>query len=78
MRYLPHTPESRREMLSQIGAGDIDDLFIGVPKNLLHPKLKNNHGQAEWIALQDFEKIANKNHTSSDGARILWRQRGNH
>ena len=31
MRYLPLTPEDRREMLGVIGAGSIDDLFVDVP-----------------------------------------------
>jgi glycine dehydrogenase subunit 1 len=32
MRYLPLTPADRAEMLSVIGAGSIDDLFVDVPK----------------------------------------------
>jgi glycine dehydrogenase subunit 1 len=32
MRYLPLTPDDRREMLATIGVGSIDDLFADVPK----------------------------------------------
>jgi len=32
MRYLPLTPSDRRQMLTAIGAGSIDDLFADVPK----------------------------------------------
>lgn len=32
MRYLPLTPEDRRQMLAKIGADSIDDLFCDVPK----------------------------------------------
>ena len=31
MRYLPLTPEDRRQMLGAIGAASIDDLFVDVP-----------------------------------------------
>jgi len=31
MRYLPLTPEDRVEMLSAVGVGSIDDLFVDVP-----------------------------------------------
>ena len=33
MRYLPLTPDDRREMLGVIGAGGVDDLFVDVPKS---------------------------------------------
>jgi len=32
MRYLPLTPDDRRDMLAKIGAGSIDDLFADVPR----------------------------------------------
>jgi len=32
MRYLPHTPSDRVEMLAKIGASSIDDLFKDVPR----------------------------------------------
>ena len=32
MRYLPHTENDRRAMLSAIGVGAIDDLFADVPE----------------------------------------------
>jgi glycine dehydrogenase subunit 1 len=31
MRYLPKSPAERREMLSAVGAGSIDDLFASIP-----------------------------------------------
>ncbi|RYF88271.1 MAG: aminomethyl-transferring glycine dehydrogenase subunit GcvPA, partial [Caulobacteraceae bacterium] len=33
MRYLPLTPDDRRQMLGAIGAGGIDELFVDVPKS---------------------------------------------
>lgn len=38
MRYLPQTAESRRDMLSRIGVGGIDDLFQDVPADLRNPE----------------------------------------
>ena len=34
MSYLPHTPEQVSEMLRKIGAGGLDDLFSGIPKDV--------------------------------------------
>lgn len=31
MRYLPLTPDDRKEMLAAVGAASIDDLFADVP-----------------------------------------------
>ncbi len=33
MRYLPHTPSERAEMLALIGAASVDDFFADVPQN---------------------------------------------
>ncbi len=38
MRYLPHTDAQRREMLSEIGVGTLDDLYCDVPKEALSLK----------------------------------------
>src|SRR2546425_1032483 len=35
MRYVPHTPDDVRAMLEAIGARSVDDLFRGVPRELL-------------------------------------------
>jgi glycine dehydrogenase subunit 1 len=34
MRYLPHTQEDVTEMLKAIGARSVDDLFVGIPRDL--------------------------------------------
>ncbi len=33
-RYLPHTPDDVRKMLSTVGASDVDALFEAVPRAL--------------------------------------------
>ena len=35
MRYLPHTPQDRDDMLARIGVGHVDDLFADVPPAVL-------------------------------------------
>ena len=32
MRYMPHTPEQRAEMLEKIGVSSVDDLFVDIPE----------------------------------------------
>ncbi|MDE2364383.1 MAG: aminomethyl-transferring glycine dehydrogenase subunit GcvPA [Hyphomicrobiales bacterium] len=39
MRYLPHTPQDREDMLAKIGVASIDDLFADIPKDKLLPGL---------------------------------------
>ena len=39
MRYLPHTADERREMLAEIGVGEINALFADVPKQFLLDEL---------------------------------------
>ncbi len=62
MRYLPHTPSDRRQMLSAIGVGAIDDLFADVPQSkLLHelPRLPAPAGELE--VQRAFERMARRN-----------------
>ncbi|MFM9850294.1 MAG: aminomethyl-transferring glycine dehydrogenase subunit GcvPA [Hyphomicrobiaceae bacterium] len=50
MRYLPLTPEDRRDMLARIGVAGIDDLFADVPKGKLlaePPNLPKAKGELE-------------------------------
>ena len=35
MRYLPHSPQDRADMLTKIGVASIDDLFADIPKDKL-------------------------------------------
>jgi glycine dehydrogenase subunit 1 len=39
MRYLPHTADERREMLAEIGVGEINALFADVPEQFLLDEL---------------------------------------
>ena len=35
MRYLPHSPQDRADMLARIGVASIDDLFVDIPRDKL-------------------------------------------
>ena len=50
MRYLPHSPQNRADMLAKIGASSIDDLFVDIPKDKLIdglPDLPRHKGEIE-------------------------------
>lgn len=41
MPYIPHTPNDTKEMLSAIGAQDIQDLFDEIPASLQYAGFQN-------------------------------------
>ena len=50
MRYLPHSPQDRADMLTKIGVSSIDDLFVDIPKDKLIdglPDLPRHKGEIE-------------------------------
>ncbi|MCB9999957.1 MAG: aminomethyl-transferring glycine dehydrogenase subunit GcvPA [Methylobacteriaceae bacterium] len=50
MRYLPHSPQNRADMLARIGVASIDDLFVDIPKDKLIdglPDLPRHKGEIE-------------------------------
>ena len=50
MRYLPHSPQNRADMLAKIGVASIDDLFVDIPKDKLIdglPDLPRHKGEIE-------------------------------
>jgi glycine dehydrogenase subunit 1 len=62
MRYLPHTPADRREMLAAIGVGSIDDLFADVPRDkLLRDPLPLPAPAGELEVRRAFERMARRN-----------------
>ncbi len=62
MRYLPKSPGERIEMLQQIGAGSIDDLFSNIPQEYrLERDLEVPRQMAESEIVEYFRKAASKN-----------------
>jgi glycine dehydrogenase subunit 1 len=69
MRYLPLTPEDRKEMLATIGAASIDDFYTDVPEAArLGGKIAGlpDH-QGELAVERHMGALAAKNRTASEG-----------
>ncbi len=54
MRYLPKSPAEREEMLRQIGAASIDDLFATVPEEYRLDRDLNVPSQMAESEIIDF------------------------
>jgi glycine dehydrogenase subunit 1 len=68
MRYLPLTPDDRREMLGVIGAAGVDDLFIDVPKAARRDGLVDlPHHQGELEVERALAALAAKNRSAGSG-----------
>src|SRR5580698_2048891 len=64
MRYLPKSDEERRQMLSEIGAASIDDLFSSIPAEYrLERDLVVPRQQAESEIIDYFRAAGDKNAT---------------
>jgi glycine cleavage system P protein (glycine dehydrogenase) subunit 1 len=64
MRYLPKSPAEREQMLAEIGAGSIDDLFSAIPGEYrLGRDLDVPRQQAESEIVDYFRAAAAKNST---------------
>ncbi|WP_288904346.1 aminomethyl-transferring glycine dehydrogenase subunit GcvPA [uncultured Sneathiella sp.] len=62
MRYMPHTPNEREEMLAKIGIGSIDDLFTDIPEEArLGGLLDLPLHESEMVVEKNFRKLAAKN-----------------
>jgi glycine dehydrogenase subunit 1 len=61
MRYLPKSPGERLEMLKQIGAGSIDDLFSTIPQEYrLQRDLEVPRQMGESEIVEYFRNAAQK------------------
>ncbi|WP_127144761.1 aminomethyl-transferring glycine dehydrogenase subunit GcvPA [Pelagibacterium montanilacus] len=68
MRYLPHSPADRAEMLAAIGVGSVDELFSAVPASVLStfsPDLPDH--QPEFAVEAHMRALAGRNHAAGDG-----------
>jgi glycine dehydrogenase subunit 1 len=65
MRYLPLTPDDRRQMLAEIGVGKIDDLFAAVPaEHLLDAPPDLPSARGEMNVERDLASLAACNETA--------------
>ncbi len=62
MRYIPHTPEDIEQMLAQIGASSLDDLFASVAhKHRLQRPLDLPEAASEQELLAEMAEMAGRN-----------------
>jgi len=72
MRYLPHTEEDVRQMLSAIGVNSVDDLFEELPKSIrLGRPLDLPPALAESELLAELDKLAEVGATPTRYASFL-------
>ena len=68
MRYLPHSPAERAEMLGVIGATHIDELFSAVPASALNSfDLGLPAHSPEFLVEAHMKALAGQNHAGADG-----------
>ena len=66
MRYIPNSPAERAEMLRQIGATSIEQLFDSIPAPLrLQKHLEVPAALSEIELLRKFDELANRNQAAS-------------
>jgi glycine dehydrogenase subunit 1 len=68
MRYLPHTPQDREDMLAEIGVKSIDDLFVDIPPAKRLDRLVDlPRAKSELEVSRILRGIARRNHAAADG-----------
>lgn len=72
MRYLAHTPTSRKELLQAIGVSSVDEIFDCIPSkarlmNLIDLPLHQN----EWEVERAFQQLAARTHQVGNGPCYL-------
>lgn len=71
MHYIPHTKKDVESMLSAIGASSEDEIFQGIPKDLLRKKkLDLGEPLTEWEVLEEMKKLSS-DMTSSDNKMVF-------
>jgi len=62
LRYIPNSPEERKEMLQEIGLGTAEELFDSIPQDLLLNRPLNTPAALSEIELLDrFEQMGARN-----------------
>jgi glycine cleavage system P protein (glycine dehydrogenase) subunit 1 len=62
LRYIPNSPDERADMLQQIGAGSVENLFDSIPEDLrLRRDLKVPAALSEIELLARFDEMAARN-----------------
>ena len=72
MRYLPHTHETRTDMLKEIGVDSVDFLFRDIPASARQVDLSSLPlHKSEMEVDRYFQSLAKKNISAGDAACFL-------
>lgn len=63
MPYIPHTETEIKEMLRQIGAASVDDLFTDIPKEVWYDEKNPFDGKSEMEVVREIGSILSRNRT---------------
>jgi len=69
--FLPHTDETRQEMLNEIGLNSTEELFSNIPKEARANNLSIPDGLSELEAKKHLVNLANKNKTAQSCISFL-------
>ena len=73
MRYIPHTEQDIKQMLSDIGVNNVEQLFDSIPKSLrLKSKLLELPPSLPEHELTQYLKELQKRNTTSENGSIFW------
>jgi glycine dehydrogenase subunit 1 len=67
MNYTPHTDEEVRQMLKEIGAKSVDELFADIPRSLSPVSFNIPEGRSEPEVVNHLRLLASRNSTSLVG-----------
>lgn len=71
MHYHPVTEQDKKEMLKEIGAGSLEDLLRGIPKEIMRPSIKIPEALSEAEIQNLFQQLGCKNGTTRNTLSFL-------
>ncbi len=72
MRYIPHTEQDIKQMLTDIGVQNVDELFESIPESLrLQNKILNLPPSLPENELTQYLKDLQKRNTTSENGSIF-------
>ncbi|MCF7875678.1 aminomethyl-transferring glycine dehydrogenase subunit GcvPA [Candidatus Bipolaricaulota bacterium] len=72
MDFIPNTDKDRREMLGDIGAGSLEDLFSDIPDDLeVQGDLLDKEGETEQELKENVREIARRNEEPGDRLTLI-------
>lgn len=76
--FIPHTDHEQKEMLSAIGASNIEELFKDVPEEFRFPNLRLPPAMTEMEVVAELDNMSKANETTQDLISFLGAGAYNH